>query len=164
MSKIKTLLGVVPTIISLISAMPAAAATYKAWTPKLTNVIAKTLYAEARSEGAEGVKMVAAVIFNRGKGRYESCITECLRKSQFSCWNGRKDIVVDVKTETYDPGARWTDAQAWAYCKQLEYKIMAKTFIPAGVWTHYATADCRASRLKTMTHIKRYKNHVFGCA
>lgn len=53
-------------------------------------VMAKTLYGEARGEKLEGIKAVANVIVNRAKnpcwwGRDIKSV--CLKPQQFSCWN-----------------------------------------------------------------------------
>lgn len=54
-------------------------------------VLACTLYGEARSEPTEGILAVANVIKNRAddpKGRWGKSIRGvCLQKAQFSCWS-----------------------------------------------------------------------------
>ncbi len=54
-------------------------------------VLACTLYGEARSEPLEGIIAVACVIRNRAqdtKGRWGKSIRDvCLQPKQFSCWN-----------------------------------------------------------------------------
>lgn len=64
------------------------------------DVVARTLYGEARGEGLEGLEAVACVIMNRVKQRkwftgyvwqngekIPSFAQTCLKKAQFSCWN-----------------------------------------------------------------------------
>ncbi len=59
------------------------------------DVLARTLWGEARGEGAEGMKAVACVILNRvkvaqEKGRFwwgNNIIQVCQKPYQFSCWN-----------------------------------------------------------------------------
>lgn len=53
-----------------------------------TEVVAVTVYGEARGTGVEGMRAVADVIRNRVQsGRYGASWREvCLRKWQFSCW------------------------------------------------------------------------------
>ena len=63
-------------------------------------IIAKTLYGEARGEGDEGMRYVATVIYNRGKGNKNNYAEECLKPKQFSCWNDGP-VVVDSKSESY---------------------------------------------------------------
>lgn len=52
-------------------------------------VLARTLFGEARGESREGKEAVAAVIVNRLKiGRWgKNAASVCLAKKQFSCWN-----------------------------------------------------------------------------
>ena len=64
------------------------------------DILARTLYGEARGEGIDGIEAVACVIMNRYKARkwYTGYVIEngqkvpsvaqtCLKKWQFSCWN-----------------------------------------------------------------------------
>jgi spore germination cell wall hydrolase CwlJ-like protein len=50
-------------------------------------VIARTIYDEARGEGYNGMKAVANVILNRSAGTPESMKAICLKAWQFSGWN-----------------------------------------------------------------------------
>ena len=60
-----------------------------------TDVLARTLWGEARGEGPQGMKAVAAVILNRvrradEKGSFwwgNNIIQVCQKPYQFSCWN-----------------------------------------------------------------------------
>ena len=65
---------------------------------KAVEVLAKTLWGEARGEGKIGMEAVAAVIMNRvivaqqAGGRYwwgHDVVSVCQRPWQFSCWNER---------------------------------------------------------------------------
>ena len=64
------------------------------------DILARTLYGEARGEGDEGLEAVANVIMNRYKKpkwytgyvlvankKIPSIAETCLKKAQFSCWN-----------------------------------------------------------------------------
>ena len=64
------------------------------------NILARTIFGEARGEGLEGMEAVALVVMNRVKAKkwftgYEmingqkipSVAQTCLKKAQFSCWN-----------------------------------------------------------------------------
>lgn len=54
------------------------------------DILARTLWGEARGEGADGMRAVAAVIMNRVKrgGWWGRTVEEVCRKPyQFSCWN-----------------------------------------------------------------------------
>lgn len=53
------------------------------------DILARTLWGEARGEGKTGMEAVASVILNRRKDtRWPNTIAEvCLQPRQFSCWN-----------------------------------------------------------------------------
>ena len=53
------------------------------------DILARTIFGEARSESAKGKRAVAHVILNRVKkgGRDHSISATCLRAKQFSAWN-----------------------------------------------------------------------------
>jgi len=68
------------------------------------DIIARTIYGEARGEPYEGMVAVAHVIFNRVKksGHTQTPAQVCLKPWQFSCWNPRDknhEIVQDVKLD-----------------------------------------------------------------
>lgn len=151
-------------IIISISVISACSLSAEAARRQLTqhHVIAKTLYAEARSEGTTGIRMVATVIYNKGNGNIAKCISECHRNKQFSCWNRRQDIPTPNDNTIFSSKAYWNDAQAWAYCKLVEKEIEIGVFKPLGVWTHYAVADCKRRWITTMTDVHVFKQHVFG--
>ena len=59
-------------------------------TPADEDAVARTLWAEARGEGFEGMKAVAHVIINRWKRRHRKESTLCgvaTEPWQFSAWN-----------------------------------------------------------------------------
>ncbi len=65
-------------------------------TPDPADILARTIWGEARGEGADGMIAVAAVVMNRARvsadhgGRYwwgKDCIGICKAQAQFSCWN-----------------------------------------------------------------------------
>lgn len=77
------------------------------------DVLARTLWGEARSEGRQGLIAVACVVLNRvaiaqRKGRYwwgTSITTVCLKPYQFSCWNKNDPSYAKLKAAT--PKTRW---------------------------------------------------------
>lgn len=94
------------------------------------NIIARTLYMEARSEGTTGIDAVASVILNRAGGKAEELPVVCFKKSQFSCWND----INDKTPATYEiikpsgavrPGANQT---MWIYCEKVATKLLNGTF------------------------------------
>ena len=71
-----------------------------------TEILAKTIYGEARGEGLTGMEAVANVIINRAKhpGWWGKTVREvCLKPYQFSCWNpddpNRKKLEGDLSAD-----------------------------------------------------------------
>lgn len=62
----------------------------KETTSKEDKVIAITILAEARGEGEAGMYAVGAVIAQRAFEGKRTPSEVCLKKWQFSCWNGKK--------------------------------------------------------------------------
>ena len=54
-----------------------------------TKIVAITILAEARGEGHSGMYAVGAVIAQRAFERKQTPTEVCLKKWQFSCWNGK---------------------------------------------------------------------------
>jgi N-acetylmuramoyl-L-alanine amidase len=83
------------------------------------DIMARTIYGEARGEGLEGMQGVANVILNRfalwdkhphfGIGTVESV---CLDPWQFSCWNANDPNVEVIKSVT-------TDDPVFAHCMDI---------------------------------------------
>lgn len=109
------------------------------------DVIAKTLYAEARGEGRRGLEYVASVIYNRGKGKADKCVKACLKPYQFSCWNGKSDIRVN------------RNSRAWKICLELQEQIEDGTFKPLTKAKHYY-----ANTIKTPKWARGKKSILIG--
>jgi spore germination cell wall hydrolase CwlJ-like protein len=127
-------------ILFLLSAMTAAGA---------DDVIAKTLYAEARGEGRRGLEWVASVIYNRGKGKADKCVKACLKPYQFSCWNGKSDIRVNRKS------------QAWKICVELQERIASGKFKPLTGAKHYYANTIKAPKWAKGKQSVLIGNHHF---
>ena len=65
-----------------------------------TKIVAITILAEARGEGEAGMYAVGAVIAQRAFEGKRTPSEVCLKKWQFSCWNGKKpkDLAHLLKT------------------------------------------------------------------
>lgn len=82
---------------------------------KAYNIVAKTLYDEARGESIMGLKAVASVIYNRAGGDSQNFPEVCLRKYQFSGWNGLDEsertpegyYIVKPDTSTQETKDKW---------------------------------------------------------
>lgn len=93
------------------------------------DVVAKTLYHEARGEGEVGIRAVASVLQNRAKNRsgktdVTHCAAEAKRRLQFSCWNGKKDL----------PKGK---GDAWDICVKVAKEMAAGKFKAGHSYTHY---------------------------
>jgi spore germination cell wall hydrolase CwlJ-like protein len=108
-----------------------AAVVLMATTSEASNldVIAKTLYYEARGEGEIGMRAVASVLHNRavkrsGKVTSTTIATECKRRLQFSCWNGKQNL----------PSGK---GNSWAVCMKIAGEMVAGKFVATHTHTHY---------------------------
>ena len=126
------------------------------------NIIAKTLYAEARSERVEGIVAVATVIHNRANGNYQKAIKECLKPKQFSCWNGKNDIKVPNIRGNYKPKNKWNDVEAWKFCLEIQNDIKTGFFKPKHKWNHYAVTGIKVSWYNKMREKQIVGKHTFG--
>ena len=135
---------------------------------KALNVVARTLYMEARGEGIDGLEMVMTVIWNRAKGDPENLVSVCLKRKQFSCWNE-----ISGKTpETYPiqfpkealSGKGGKDAQMWNICVKIATSAVDGTFVPENSeWNaYYNPSKCNPSWGKTLIHTKMVGNHKVG--
>jgi len=95
----------------------------------IKNVLAKTLYFEARGEGERGMRAVATVIYNRAAGNVAKFATVCLAPKQFSCWKSHDGLIVEPSAPA--------DAAAYGICIKIESEMVEGTFGPLGSWTHY---------------------------
>lgn len=98
-------------------------------------IAARTVWCEARGEGAAGMAAVAHVLWNRTRdGRWGPSLTSvCLSPYQFSCWN------------TADPN-RWSmgrlaDGDPVLQACRDAIDRAANDADPTGAATHYLTAD-----------------------
>lgn len=95
---------------------------------KSVNIIARTLWAEARNEGTEGMKAVASVIYNRGKGTVPGMISAIKKPYQFSCWNGMDWSNFTIKEKS---GGLWNTA------KSIATQMANGTFSPTHTYKYY---------------------------
>lgn len=91
-------------------------------------IVAKTLFGEARGEGEMGLKGVASVIWNRAGGDISKLKSVCLKPKQFSCWN---DGVVTVNQKDKKAVA------SYQLCVKIAESMFRKTFEPAITADHY---------------------------
>lgn len=98
-------------------------------------VLARTLYGEARGERREGIEAVAAVMMNRLKaGRWgKRAASVCLARKQFSCWDdGNRERMAAVDS---------TDA-AFVVCQEVALLALTGQLVdPTQGSLHYHVAS-----------------------
>ncbi len=95
------------------------------------NIITRTLWAEARNGGEEGMRAVASVIYNRGGGNLEEMIKEIKTPRQFSCWNKMTWRDWSKFKLKYRSGPEWDIAS------KIAYEMVQGKFKRTTVANHY---------------------------
>ena len=117
-----------------------------------TKIIAITILAEARGEGEAGMYAVAAVIAQRAFERKRTPSAVCLKKWQFSCWNGKtlKSLEHLLKV----PQAKY----AISLAKNI--KLLSRDFV--GFANHYHNNKIKPPKwAKGKKPVKTIGNHIF---
>ena len=117
-----------------------------------TKVVALTILAEARGEGQGGMYAVGAVIAQRAFERKRTPTEVCLKKWQFSCWNGKqlKDLEYLLKV----PQGKY----AIALAKNI--KLLSRDFV--GYANHYHNNKIKLPYwAKGQKPVKTIGNHIF---
>ncbi len=132
------------------------------------DILARTIYGEARSEGRKGMEAVACVVMNRfyankwftgyriyqGK-KIPSIAQTCLKKYQFSCWNeGDANLVTIQNVDTFDATFRQCREIA-----QLAVSGQLRDFTNGA--TYYHTKRIKPYWAKEHKPCYIYKNHCF---
>ena len=122
------------------------------------DLLARTIYGEARGEGENGMQAVANVIMNRvNSGRwYGKTIEEVVLKPyQFSCWN-EKDPNRRVIMEVTEQNAVFKKAKDIA-------RRAAEDTLPdtTGGATHYHAASITPYWAGEMAQTVKIGNHIF---
>jgi spore germination cell wall hydrolase CwlJ-like protein len=126
-------------------------------------VLARTLYGEARGEELAGIEAVASVILNRvafarSRGRYwwgNDIKSVCLKPAQFSCWNkadpNRKKLLA---LSPRDP--------AYRLCKRIAKRAVAGDLPdPTEGATHYHTHAVDPFWARGHVPVAEIGNHLF---
>lgn len=122
------------------------------------DILARTIWGEARGEGSDGMKAVAAVIMNRVQkgGWWGNTIEEvCKKPYQFSCWNPGDPNLHKVQTVTLD-----NPAFKKAY-QIAQYAISGQLDDMTGGATHYHTTSITASWSSSLTPTGTIGSHIF---
>lgn len=108
---------------------------------RAVDILARTLYGEARGETVRGKEAVAAVVINRVRraraaGGYwwgDSVAAVCLKRWQFSCWNEGDPNRKKIEAVT-------ADNKVFASCLRIARRAVAGVLAdPTGGATHYHT-------------------------
>ena len=121
-------------------------------TSKETKIIAITILAEARGEGQGGMYAVGAVIAQRAFEGKRTPTEVCLKKWQFSCWNGKrlKDLEHLLKVPQAD----------YAINLAKNIKLLSRDYV--GYANHYHNNKIKPPYwAKGKKPIKTIGNHIF---
>ncbi|GJL84252.1 MAG: hypothetical protein DHS20C02_00270 [Micavibrio sp.] len=130
-----------PKLIALDSKRESEENSYAFYREVEADVLARTLWGEARGEGTAGMQAVACVVLNRvaesdKRGRYwwgNNIIQVCQKPYQFSCWN-RSDPNFR-KLQSVDE----SDLYFATALRMARRAIMGALDDPTGEATHYHT-------------------------
>jgi hypothetical protein len=117
-----------------------------------TKIVAITILAEARGEGQGGMYAVGAVIAQRAFERKRTPTEVCLKKWQFSCWNGKQ--LKDLEHLLKVPQGKY----AIALAKNI--KLLSRDFV--GYANHYHNNKIKLPYwAKGQKPVKTIGNHIF---
>ena len=141
------------------------------------NIIARTLYAEARNDGKTGMTAVASVIYNRADGKASDFANVCKKHGyskkakrvvhQFSCWNrmtdeewSQKNFKIKIpKTVKNSAKAR----MLWETAKKIAADMLSGSFTPTtDANMYYAPKKCSPDWAKKLTNTVMIGSHKFG--
>ena len=128
-----------------------------------TDILARTLYGEARGEGLIGLEAVACVVLNRVKLSKERGVSwwgrnvseVCLKPFQFSCWNADCPQREKLLSLTED------DAE-FRLCRRIAKKALSGflTDITHGA-THYHAKSVSPAWARKWAPVFEYRHHLF---
>ena len=124
-----------------------AACTIAATNLSPEQVVARTLWGEARGESITGKVAVASVIYNRAKSNPKKLKAVCLKRKQFSCWNGR----------TIKAGK----GKAWQECLKIAREMLSGKFKPTINADHYYNPKLCNPKWAWGHEVKMIGNHAF---
>lgn len=128
-----------------------------------SDVLARTMWGEARGEGSAGMQAVAAVVMNRvaiadRRGGYwwgNGIVQVCQKPYQFSCWN--KDDANFRKVVAVDEG----DAQFAAAARMARQFVAGRGHDPTNGATHYHAAGIAPYWVKGHKPAAVIGRHIF---
>lgn len=134
------------------------------------NIIARTIYAEARSEGEEGMRAVASVIYNRAKGKDSDFALVCIKPWQFSCWNGLTVKHADqlapkaFKIKIPASAKNGSSQGSWKTAMKIAGEMLSGSFTPTTSATFYYVTDMKKPPKwkKQLKDVMKIGKHTFG--
>lgn len=132
------------------------------------DILARTIYGEARSEGEEGMEAVACVVINRykshkwysgyvlkGGAKIPSIAHTCLKRMQFSCWNKNDPNLPKIRRVTPENKIfkKCLEIASAAVCGNL------KDFTGGAVYYH--TKDIKPEWAVEKIPCYEVNNHIF---
>ena len=97
----------------------------------IVNAVARTIYAESKSESSKGQHAIASVIWNRAGGKCENLIPVVSKKLQFSCWRkytgGWKDATYKFSIPK-DTFSNEDNKKIWDNCVLLATQLVNEEF------------------------------------
>lgn len=122
------------------------------------DILARTLYGEARGEPLNGMEAVATVVMNRvrrGGWFGKDVISVCLKPYQFSCWNKGDPNFSKIHAVS-------ADDPVFATCKRVAARAVSGT-LPDAVRgaTHYHTLSCNPKWSLDQVPVAQIGNHLF---
>jgi N-acetylmuramoyl-L-alanine amidase len=123
--------------------------------------MAANIFAEARGEGKEGMKAVAAVTANRVlSGKYPNTVCEVVKQPKQFSWTMDNSMLYLLNGPPVDLDEQDYLAYQFAY-KIAQQPIKELTFaLPKGI-LHYTHKNIKNKWTKKMRIVHRWGNHVF---
>lgn len=121
------------------------------------DILARTIYGEARGEIADGQRAVGLVVINRYKsGKWyagASIADTCLKPFQFSCWNKKDPNCAKITMAT--------EAVLKPYWELAERLLNGELADITNGATHYHTKNCHPAWSKGKLPCAIIGNHIF---
>jgi N-acetylmuramoyl-L-alanine amidase len=95
---------------------------------QIHNIIARTLWAEARNDGEQGMRAVAAVIYNRARGDIQQFVDVIKKPKQFSCWNAM--TAKDWLPENFKTKNKSDRDRQWKIAEKIANEMVQDRFTP----------------------------------
>ncbi|MBR7158352.1 MAG: cell wall hydrolase [Alphaproteobacteria bacterium] len=127
------------------------------------DILARTVYGEARGEGLLGMEAVASVVINRvrfarqrGGFWWGATVKDvCLRPKQFSCWNSddaNSELITKVDASD----------KIFALCRRIARRAVCGVLLdPTRGATHYHNRKCSPLWARKAIPCAEIGNHVF---